>query len=82
MPLYMDVHTKIKDLTQEKLAEDHRKDLEYEQAEGVHFKEAWADPETGTCFCLSEAPDQDAVRRVHRRAGHPANEVYPVTLHV
>jgi hypothetical protein len=31
-------------------------------------------------FCLSEAPDADAVKRIHERAGHPADHVYEVPV--
>lgn len=34
--------------------------------EGVDFKHAWADPESGLVWCLSEAPDADAADRYTR----------------
>jgi len=46
----------------------------------VNFKHAWADPESGLVWCLSEAPNEDAVKRIHEAAGHPADEVYPVPV--
>lgn len=82
MPRFMDVHHGMKGITAEKLDDAHRADLNAEHAEDVHFEHAWADPETGTVFCLSEAPSADAVRRAHRRAGHAVEEVYPVPLSV
>ena len=48
----------------------------------MNFKQAWADPESGDVFCLSEAPSADAVRRIHERTGHPADEIHPVPLYV
>jgi hypothetical protein len=33
-------------------------------------------------WCIAEAPSADAVRRIHERAGHPADEVYPVPVEV
>jgi hypothetical protein len=42
----------------------------------VNFKHAWGDPTTGVVFCLSEAPNAEAVKRIHERAGHPTDEVY------
>ncbi|TKA02026.1 DUF4242 domain-containing protein [Actinacidiphila oryziradicis] len=33
-------------------------------------------------MAFAEAPSADAVRRVHERAGHPADEVHPVPLSV
>ena len=55
-------------------------DLAIQDDEGVNFKQAWADPASGMVFCLSEAPSAEAVQRVHERAGHPADQVYPVPV--
>jgi hypothetical protein len=46
----------------------------------VDFKQAWGDPETGHVFCLSEAPDAQAVQRIHERAGHPYDEIHQITV--
>jgi hypothetical protein len=76
----MDVHTGMKGITQDQLREAHRKDQENEGKEGVHFISAWADPASGKVFCLSEGPNKDAVKRVHAKAGHAADEIYEVPL--
>ena len=80
MPEFMDVHTGMKGISPEALAEAHNADLAIEGEEGVHFKHAWADPESGMVYCLSEAPSADAVRRIHERTGHPAAEIHPVPV--
>ena len=80
MALFMDVHTGLKGITAEQLRAEHAKDTAIEGDEGVHFIRAWADPKTGRVFCLAEGPNIEAVRRVHERAGHPAEEVYEVPL--
>ncbi|MBW5485081.1 SCO4226 family nickel-binding protein [Streptomyces bambusae] len=82
MGTYMDVHTGMKGVTREQLMEAHRADLAIEADEKVHFKQAWADPEAGVVYCLSEAPSAEAVRKIHERAGHPADEIHPVPLMV
>ncbi|GCD95661.1 SCO4226 family nickel-binding protein [Embleya hyalina] len=82
MATFMDVHTGMTGITGEQLAAAHRADLAIEAEEGVHFKQAWADPESGTVYCLSEAPTADAVRRVHERTGHPADKIHPVPVTV
>lgn len=82
MATFMDVHTGLTGITKEQLAEEHRKDLELEKKEGVHFIKAWADPQSGKVFCLSEGPNMEAVKRVHASAGHPAEEIYEVPLTV
>ena len=80
MPEFMDVHTSMKGVTAEQLHEAHNADLAIQDEEGVNFKQAWADPNTGHVFCLSEAPSADAVQRIHQRAGHPADEVHEISV--
>ena len=80
MPEFMDVHTGMAGITADALAEAHRGDLAIQDDEKVNFKHAWADPTTGMVFCLSDAPDAEAVQRIHRRAGHPADNVYEVSV--
>jgi hypothetical protein len=79
---FMDVHTDMKGITREQLAAEHQKDLEAQKGTEVHFTQAWADPESGKVFCLSEGPSREAVEEVHRHAGHPANETYEVPIEV
>ena len=82
MPQFMDVHTGLNGVTQAQLQAEHQKDLAIEKREGVHFIKAWADPESGKAFCLSEGPSKEAVQRVHAEAGHPTHEIYEVPLTV
>ncbi|HEX5911715.1 MAG TPA: SCO4226 family nickel-binding protein [Actinomycetota bacterium] len=80
MPEFMDVHRGMEGITPEGLAEAHRADLAIQDEEQVDFKHAWGDPETGLVWCLSEAPTKEAVIKIHERAGHPTDEVYPVPV--
>ena len=80
MVKFMDVHSGFVGVTQEQLAEAHRADLEIEAEEGVHFEQAWLDPESGKVFCLSSGPSKEAIMRIHERAGHPTTEVYELTV--
>ncbi|MDB4960930.1 MAG: hypothetical protein JWP01_929 [Myxococcales bacterium] len=82
MKKFMDVHTGMHGVTQELLAQEHQKDLQIQDQEGVHFLHAWADPATGRGFCLSEGPNKEAVQRIHERAGHPADEIFEVSFEV
>lgn len=82
MAMFMDVHTGMTGITADQLREAHAADLAAEKDEHVHFQRAWADPESGTVYCLSEGPSADAVQRVHERAGHPAAEIHEVPLTV
>ena len=80
MPEFMDVHHGMKGITPEGLKEAHEADLAIQDEEGVNFKHAWADPESGDVWCWSEAPSEEAVRKIHERAGHPADEIHPVPV--
>jgi hypothetical protein len=80
MPEYMDVHEGMTGITAEALAAAHQADLDIQDEEGVNFKHAWADPKTGKVFCLSEAPSAEAVKRIHKKAGHPTEAVFEVPV--
>lgn len=80
MAEFMDVHRGMGGITPDQLLEAHHSDLDIQDDEGVTFKQAWADPVAGVVFCLSEAPNANAVRKIHARAGHPLDEVYEVPV--
>ncbi|MFJ3789417.1 SCO4226 family nickel-binding protein [Kitasatospora sp. NPDC090091] len=80
MAKFMDVHHGMTGITEEQLRMAHQADLAIEGDESVHFEQAWADPSSGTVYCLSEAPSKEAVQRIHERSGHPADEIHPVPL--
>ncbi|MGW2821521.1 SCO4226 family nickel-binding protein [Streptomyces sp. NPDC001443] len=82
MPRFMDIHHGMQGITADQLDAAHKADLAIEGEERVHFERAWADPATGTVYCLSEAPSAEAVQRVHERAGHKADEIHEVPLSV
>jgi hypothetical protein len=82
MATFMDVYHGMTGITEEQLAQAHKADLAIEADEHVHFRQAWADPESGTVYCLSEAPSAEAVQRIHERAGHRADEIHPVAFTV
>lgn len=80
MARFMDVHDGFVGVTRDQLAEAHDADLAIEGEEGVHFEQAWLDPESGKVFCLSTGPSKEAVMRVHERAGHPTEQVFAVDI--
>ena len=82
MARFMDVHTGMQGLTLEQLAAAHAGDLALQDEEHVSFEHAWADPMSGTVFCISEAPDAEAIRRVHTRNGIPPAEIHELQLEV
>jgi hypothetical protein len=82
MARFMDVHEGFIGVTEEQLIAAHNLDLENEGAEGVHFEQAWLDPESGKAFCVSTGPSKEAVLRVHDKSGHPTAEIYEVPIMV
>lgn len=82
MATFIDVHHDMAGITADELHAAHQADLDVEGDEHVHFKQAWADPESGTVFCLSEGPSKEAVQRVHERAGHKAGEIHEIPFSV
>lgn len=80
MAQFMDSHDGFFGVSQEQADEAHKRDLAIEAAEGVHFRQWWADPASGKVFCLSEGPTKEAVMRVHEKAGHPTDQIWEVSL--
>ena len=79
MPLYMDIHRKVKGATAKAVAEAHAKDLKHQGKHGVKFLKYWTDESSGTVFCLVDAPNPQASNRVHKEAhGLLADEVHEV----
>jgi hypothetical protein len=79
MPLYLDVHHHIPDLTADALAENHQQDLRVQHKHGVKYLRYWFDEGTGKVFCLVEAPSKEAAAAVHREAhGLVADEIIEV----
>jgi uncharacterized protein DUF4242 len=86
VPLFMDIHHRIEGLTAEAVTAAHEADLQAQARFGVRFVRYWYDEKTGKVFCLSEAPNPEAVMAVHRAAhGLMADEIVEVaegTQHV
>ena len=79
MPLFLDVHNRIENLTAAGAADAHRKDLEVQNKYGVKYLRYWFDEGTGKVFCLVEAPSKEAAEAVHREAhGLLADEIVEV----
>jgi Protein of unknown function (DUF4242) len=67
--LFLDVHNLgAGNVTAAGVAEAHKKDLAAEKKYGVNFINYWVDEKTGTIFCLSEAPDSNAIISTHKEA--------------
>ncbi|MGW1717561.1 SCO4226 family nickel-binding protein [Streptomyces sp. GQFP] len=83
MTQFMDVHHGAKGITAEQLQQGHDAAVAIQKEEGVRFERAWADPEAGVVYCLTEASSADAVQRAHIHAGSDApDEIHAVPLSV
>jgi hypothetical protein len=79
MALFMDIHKKVDGVTAKAVAGAHEKDVEVGSKYGVNYKKYWVDEDSGTIFCLVEAPNKEAAERVHREAhGLVADEIHEV----
>ena len=79
VPLFIDIHNKVEGLSAEAIATAHQQDLAVQARFGVRFIRYWYDEATGKVFCLSEAPDRDAITDAHRAAhGLLADEIVEV----
>jgi hypothetical protein len=77
--LYMDIHKNVEGLTAEAVIAAHQKDLETQKKYGVNYVDYWYDVESGTVFCLVDAPSKEAAALVHEEAhGLTADEIIEV----
>jgi hypothetical protein len=80
MPLYMDTHKGLGELTEEAVAGAHAMDLKAQDKHGAKFLNYWYNREAGTIYCLSEAPNAEAAIAVHRDGhGLLADEIVEVS---
>jgi hypothetical protein len=79
--LYLDVHhLGAGKVTADAVAKAHAKDLAVQSKYGVHFINYWVDEAGGNVYCLSSAPDTQAIRKTHGEAhGLLPDETYAVT---
>ena len=68
MPLYLDEHEHIPNLTAAAVAQAHARDVEVGGAYNVSYLRYWFDEATGKVFCLVDAPSPEAAEEVHRLA--------------
>ena len=79
MPLYMDTHKNVKDLSAEAVAGAHKADMAIQEKHGVDYKQYWYNEAAGAVYCLVEAPNAEAAMAVHREAhGLVADEIIEV----
>jgi hypothetical protein len=81
---FIDVHHLPKNLTDEQLAADHKKDLDAEKKhKGVKYTRYWYEKDTGTLMCECQSPSKEECEAVHKEAhdGHAADEIHEMVEH-
>jgi hypothetical protein len=79
VPLFIDIHNRVEGLSTDAITAAHQQDLAVQARFGVRFLRYWYDETTGKIFCLSEAPDGEAIASAHRAGyGLLADEIIEV----
>ena len=68
MPIYMDRHDVSNDVTAEIVADLHQKDLMIQHKYNCNGLTYWFDDKRKTAFCLYEAPNKEAIQKMHEQA--------------
>lgn len=67
MPIYMDAHI-LPSVTAEDVAQAHQSDLMHQAKFGCKCLTYWFDPSKNSVFCLIEAPEKEAVKKLHSKS--------------
>ena len=82
MPIYMDRH-ESPGLTEVEAAEGHKEDMKVQHKYGCKAFTYWFDAEKGIGFCLIDAPNKEAVIKMHDEAhGGVPNQIIEVNLNI
>lgn len=82
MPIYMDRHI-VPGIEAKHAAEAHREDLKIQDQYGCRCMTYWVDEEHGSAFCLIDAPNEEAVKKMHDKAhGLMPHEILQVNSNV
>lgn len=68
MPIYVDLHDDLGEVTEEDILAAHRRDLEIQDKHGVQFLTYWFNSPDGHAFCLVSAPTKDAAIACHKES--------------
>jgi class 3 adenylate cyclase len=66
VPIFMDLHDDLGDVTEEDILAAHRRDLELQEKHGVQFLTYWFNSPDGQAFCLVSAPTKQAAIACHK----------------
>jgi len=67
MPVYMDLHI-VPGVSAKMAAEAHREDHKVQDEFGCRCMTYWVDEQRGRAFCLIEAPNKEAINKMHNKA--------------
>ncbi len=82
MPIFMDRHI-VPGIEAKHAAEAHREDLKIQDEYGCRCMTYWVDEERGSAFCLIDAPNEEAVKRMHDKAhGLMPHEILQVNSNI
>ncbi|GAA4293600.1 nickel-binding protein [Aestuariibaculum suncheonense] len=83
MPIFMDRHDVSESVSAELLAEIHQEDLKIEHEYGCRGFTYWFDSKRKNAFCLIEAPNKEAITRMHKHAhGDVPNTIIEVESNI
>jgi len=84
MPLYIDIHDGLGEVTPADLQAAHARDLDVQDKHGARFLTYWLNDKAGRVFCLVEAPSPDVAVAVHKESHgllpHKIIEVEPPSV--
>ncbi|MGB5821245.1 MAG: nickel-binding protein [Saonia sp.] len=67
MPYFMDLHV-VPGITPEMVAAAHKEDIRVQDEFGCRCATYWVDVERERAFCLIEAPNREAINKMHRKS--------------
>jgi class 3 adenylate cyclase len=68
MPIFMDLHDDLGDVTEEDIMAAHQRDLQLQDKHGVQFLTYWFNSPDGHAFCLVSAPTKEAAIACHKES--------------
>ncbi|MBK5266032.1 MAG: DUF4242 domain-containing protein [Acidimicrobiia bacterium] len=68
MPIFMDIHENLGEVTEEDIKNAHQHDLAIQDEYGVQFLTFWFNSPDGQAFCLVDAPSKEAAIAVHKNS--------------
>lgn len=68
MPIFMDLHDDLGDVTEDDILAAHKRDLELQDKHGVQFLTYWFNSPDGHAFCLVSAPTKEAAVACHKES--------------